>query len=185
MMKKILSLLLALALLLPAFALAEEAAEIEPLDLGFALLTPGIDDLAAQSDDLVLLVPAIDSNPDFTNSITVLPLDVTMDDLGATSEAFADMVIEQGVNEALDAELDVIDYELIRFVQDEATGAVVVYYSMVIDYTPSGADLVTELYQYVIVLPAEDDGTYLITLTAMTAEGIDGLLEVLRQAELK
>ena len=175
-MKKLLSVLLVLALLLPAAAMAEQE-----VDLGFGVLR--LDDNAyvtlgdRESGILVQVIPDPYAEVLFYDNFNVMWSDAQISDIDMEPEAFAKYVMSvakagmeaQGVTASNET---VLSAEI-----DKENDMLTLEYTMDVDYSGLGIDMQLTLYFGQLAFSFEGDGMYAITFTASSEDGILALLD--------
>lgn len=180
-MKKLIALVLCLALFLPALALAEAAATepaTYPVDFGDFTMTLKETDLYQQGvkqDGQVMaqIYPDYDENAMFTNNLGIGWL---KDDYGVylsqTDPAeFAQSLVDEAVAQFAGIGLICDNAQVHEAVY--ADDVMSITYSVDVDYTPMGIDLCVTLWQQQIYLCDTEWGTYFFTMTAASMEELD------------
>lgn len=182
-MKKALSLLLVIALLLPVAALAEQT-----VDLGFGTLTVDDGDLVmlgekAENVLLVAIYPAYRETDAFHDSINVTWTAGTLTGLDGDPGEFGMNAAAAGVQGVQAENIAVSNAMLLDAALDPEEGSAVVIYCLDADYTARGQDLQLTLYYCQLFLTSEDEGTYVVTATAGSVEGMDLLMAYIDRIE--
>lgn len=180
-MKKLLTVLLLLALLLPAAALADQT-----VDLGFAVMH--LDDSAyVQPGDegsgvLALIIPDPSADTSFYDNINVVWTDARISDLNVSAEEFAQEVIRVAIEGMAAQGAIATNEQLLGAELDADEEMLVLYYTLDVDYTNMGIDLQTTLHFAQLAMSFEGDGMYTFTCTATSAEGVDALMNYILDA---
>lgn len=191
-MKKLLALLLSLMLLLPAVSLGEAAIDActEEFD-DFYLTYTSLDILQkgekTEGGILFVLFPAYSEADTFHNNINAVWTAENVVDLGGyTVEDFAAAVITNAANGLAAQNIAATNAQLLGAQQDAETGAITVLYSMDMDYSASGVDLVLNpLYQLQLYCPAGELGSYVFTISSTSLEDAEIMLNYINAIEFK
>lgn len=192
-MKKLLSLLLCLALLLPVMALAETAttAERQVVDFGdftisllegdlyevadektsnalYAIVYPAYDETAASHENFNIVWSAEDASP-------VIAL------YGAETYAQLLMQSYQAQYEAMGIKMT--DGQVLSARFEDNTGVFLTFANL--DYTGMGYDLLSPVYQMQVYTCDSEEGTYIFTFTATDLEALEALSSYLDYIEFK
>lgn len=187
-MKKVLSILLALALLLPAAALADT------LELGpFTLETPAnveVETAEKADGSVIAMLSFKDKDGTYTgNNMNVVWSEAqmglsSMSVLSTLPQSMLNSTVKKYAENMLAATIDMMDtmgvtvnrYELLDAGMDLDRGMFFMGYSVDAHYDLFGGfDMSNVVYQYSI--DVEGDGAYLFTLTANTLEELDELID--------
>lgn len=176
-MKKILSLLLALAMLLPACALADTV-----INLGaFQVSIPDsayVETYEKVSGSVIAsIIPDPDSPSGVYANINVTWGLASKEDITFTADEYAQAVLREAVNGLNASGVAISNPQVFTAEMSKEEGLIYLYYGFDADYTGLGVDLVTSLYMAQQCLLIDGDGMYTITFTADSEEGVLDLLE--------
>lgn len=175
-MKKLLSLLLCLMMLVPVAASAQTAAETQTLDLGDFTVELGMNDayqLGEKAHNQVMAIIYVDYDPNadaLDNFNVVWSQDSITDTLALYDnvEEYATLTMEQSAAAIEELKIDVLDYQLLDAVYKDNICVIVTY--MNADYTGAGFPVQLEQYQMQVYVPQPDNSTYIFTFTATDLE---------------
>lgn len=179
-MKKLLSVLLSLMLLMPAAALAQTAEETVTVDFDDFTLELGANDVYETGEKvsnkvLVQVYADYDPNAGMADNFNIVWSDgditVALDEVGI--EAYARAMMEGTAGELESMGLALPEYRLIDVVYENGVASVCTY--MIVDYSGIGYPIQTAMYQLQVYLPQPDASTYVITFTSATEEGLNRL----------
>lgn len=181
-MRKLLSILLALALLLPAGALAEQV-----IDLGFCG-TLHIDDSSyAQPGDeasgiIIQIFPDPYAEVLFHDNINVVWADSEIEDIDVSAEEFAQSVVEFGKSAMLKEGVVAGNENILIAEIDMEERSLLLYYTLDVDYSGMGMDLQLTLHFVQMMQSSPGEGMYTFTCTSASNEGVVALLEYIENA---
>ena len=193
-MKKLLSLILCLMLLLPVMAAAEAAAPVLPytLDFGTFTMNVGANDRYEMAETMTsnqlyaIIYVDYDPNATITNSINVV---WTSDDIGAEinmiggMEKYAELVMQNAQTMYSSMGINMTDGVILMTEWADGIGCSVTSCNM--DYSGAGVDLVTPLYQMQALFCNREDGDYIFTLTAASMEQLVSMASYLDTIQFK
>lgn len=189
-MKKILSLVLCLMMLLPIVALGES--EYVTMDIGdytMDVLPTDICLTGAKTDggQMFQMFVNYDEAANFHPNMVGAWMSQDMGpifDLGAITPAdFAGMMLEQAVGQLKTQGIVVNGSELLD--ASYADGVMVLTFSMDVDYTGAGVDLVMTLVQRQIYVMRGEAGTYLFNLGSDSVEAVDDMMVYYNSIQFK
>lgn len=180
-MKKLASLLLALAMLLPALAMAETAAEpaVYTFDFGAFTLDLAENDYYQVADEMtdntvyLQVYPAYDANntmhPNFNVVWSSEDLTAIISLYGAENYAKLGQQAAQQQYEQMG--ITVTDAQVLSATFEDGAGAFLTFSNL--DYTGMGVELVTPVYQLQVFMCMGDAGSYIFTFSADTLEKVE------------
>lgn len=182
-MKKLIALLLTLALLLPAVSLGES--ETYTVDFDDFILTVSSDDIIQKGTKteggvVFMLYPDYDetstSHPNISSAWTAEGLD----GIDATTAPLFGAQVLQGIVDGLSAQnIVVTNNQLLDAQLDEETGSLTLAFAMDADYSGMGVDVQLAMYMVQVYIPLGEKGTYVFAITSDTMEGADAMLTYL------
>lgn len=180
-MKKLASLLLALAMLLPMLAVAETAAEptVHTFDFGVFMIDLAETDVYQVAEELtdngvyLQVYPDYDPNnimhPNFNFVWTSQDPSAIIKLYGA--ENYAKLAQEQAKAQYQQMGIAVTDAQVLSATFEDNVGAF--FTVSTLDYTGLGVDLVSPVYQLQVFMCLSDAGCYIFTFTADTLEKVE------------
>ena len=173
-MKKLLALLLLLAMLLPAAAMADTL-HMDPFTFELPEEDLYIQYEKSENGVLLFIYPAPDWGADFHDNINVTWTTDLLLGVEQTADELAAETLDDAIAQLEEADVAVDRPEILDAALDPVEGTFSIYYRMDVDYTAVGVDMQIALYFYQQSISIEGDGTYIFTLTSDSEEGIDGL----------
>ena len=180
-MKKLLAALLALALLLPAAAMADQT-----VDLGVCVLRVNDDAYVTYGDKesgmLVQIIPDPNAEVMFYDNINVVWTDAEISDIDISVEEFAEFVMKTAMEGMAAQGVTVSNEQLIGSELTAEEDYLTLYYTIDVDYSNLGIDLQLTLHFTQLAMSFEDEGMYTFTCTASSADGALALLDYIDSA---
>ena len=180
-MKKIASLLLALAMLLPALAMAETAAApaMHTFDFGVFMIDLAETDVYQVAEEMTDNAVYLQVYPDYDPSNTMHPnfnfvwtaQDPTMTIKLYGAENYAKLGQEAAKQQYEQMGIVVNDAQVLSATFEDDIGAF--FTVSTLDYTGMGIDLVSPVYQLQVFMCMGDAGTYIFTFSADTLEKVE------------
>ena len=191
-MKKLIAILLALALVLSGAALAEAAQQpaVEPIDFGDFTMEldpemPGEVYEKNSGEMLFQIYPAYLINGDESSNVNAIWVDETTDFSSLTTEEaqaqFANQMLEDVLAAYEEAGLKADNLQLLgcALVEQDGVPGFVLLYSVDVDYAGMGVDLQATLYQEQAYLSDASFGTYIFTATAVDMDTLTEIIDPL------
>ena len=190
-MKKLLSLVLCLALCLPVLALAEDTGMLDSLtqsaktthtvDFGTFTMELGENDLYEVADEMTsnavytIIYPDYDPNATTTDNINVVwsaaSIDAELTTYGA--ETYAQMVLLAANEQFAALNITMSNAQVLAALYENGEYVSISYCEL--DYTGAGVELVTPQYQMQYYNTSEDGGTYIFTISTTSYERLEEL----------
>lgn len=178
-MKKLLSLVLCLALLLPTMAMAEIVKTTYTVDFGdFTIELDSNDyyETAAKANNSVLAIvyPGYDPNSTTSDNFNIVwsATDATAEiNLYGGIEKYASLVLASAESQYTAMGIKMTDAQVINAAFADGIGLTLTYCTL--DYTGAGVDLVSPLYQLQVYYCMGDAGTYIFSFTAVSLEALE------------
>ena len=190
-MKKLVSLLLCIALMLPVLALAEGAAEWVTLDYeDFSMQVKSTDILqqGEKSNGSVLftLYPDYADADVFHSNINCAWISNDLTGLGGMSaRAYAQMVLDAAKQQFSAQNIACQNEQIISYELSEDGTELSLLFSYDLDYSAAGHNLQTTLYQLQLYAMLGDKGTYMFTFSATDMATLENMLVYAQTVELK
>lgn len=193
-MKKLIALFLCLLMAMPAIALAETAATelTQTIDLIDVTMAIGPNDLyevaptKADNQVFAIIYPNYDATAMGHANINLVwsSADGAAEIAAAGGiETYAKNYLQQIVEVFTAMGIAVHDAQLLNAAVEEDFALMYTY--MLLDYTGAGVALTTDQYQMQAYLCNGAEGTYIVTLTASTAEELEAMLPYLATIQIK
>lgn len=193
-MKKLLSLILCLMLCLPALALAEditEAPELYTVDFGAFTVDFAPNDYYEVADEMVsnqlyaIIYPNYDPNGVTYDNINVVwsKENAVNEVLAYGAETYANLVMQSAQAQFDAMGIKMLNGQVLSAIVEDGSYASVSY--MELDYTGAGVDLVTPQYQMQTFYVTEAGETFMFTLTAITMDNLQELINYLDRINFK
>lgn len=192
-MKKIVSLLLALVMLLPVLALAETIAEpaVYTFDFGAFTIDLAETDYYQVADEMVSnqlylqVYPAYDdaavTHPNFNIVWSAEDPSTALSLYGA--ELYAKLIQQSAQQQYKEMGIVMTDLQVLSATFEDDVAAMLTCANL--DYTGMGVDLVSPTYQLQMYLCMGEEGCYIVTFTADTLEGVQAMIPYLETIEMK
>lgn len=178
-MRKLITLLMCLALFLPAIALAEATAvpATYPVDFGDFTMTLKETDMYQQgvkqnNEVMAMIYPDYDEMAVFSANLGIVwhRADASAELAQTLPEDFAQAMLAQAQTSFATQGLFPTNFQV--FEADYTEGVLSIGYCFDIDYSPLGVDLSTTIYQRQIYLCLGGAGTYIFNMTAVSMEDL-------------
>ena len=190
-MKKLVSLLLCIALMLPALALAEGAVEWVTLDYEDFSIQAKSTDILQQGEKgegsvLFILFPDYVDETVFHNNINCAWISDDLTGLGGVSaQVYAQMVLDAAKKQFSAQNITCHNEQLISAELSEDGTELSLLFSYDLDYSAAGYDVHTPLYQLQLYAMLGDRGTYMFTFSAIDMETLENMMVYAQTIEMK
>lgn len=195
-MKKLISLLLCLALFLPVLAMAEttetEAPVLSTVDFGPFTMGLGDSDVYQVADTLtsntLYAIIYVDYDPTATTYETInvvyseddIPGEITL--VGGIQK-YAELVLNNAKSQYSSMGIAMSDEQVLSAIFENNMGVTITY--SVLDYTGAGIELQSPVYQMQVFYCSDDAGSFLFTLTAASLDRLMYLANYMDYVEFK
>ena len=175
-MKKLLSLLLILALL-PCAALADTVIDVGAFQVCIPESAYVVTHDKIANSVIANIIPDPNSPSGVYANINVTWGLASKADITFTASEYAEFVLNETLAGLTAENIAVSNAQVLASELDQDEGYIFLYFSFDADYTGMGVNLVTTLYMVQESLCVDGDGMYTITFTADSADGVANLMQ--------